>query len=106
MSKLKLNIQLDTDFEVDLNDFSFEGLTEEQIKKELIKWYFKEIGFGETEIAIDGKDDKSIITEVRKHSIQHEIEFQEIELERKLTLNEKLRIAVWVLDGHRGELNL
>ena len=33
---MKLRIQLDQDFEVDLNDFSFEGLTEDQIKKNLL----------------------------------------------------------------------
>ena len=104
MSKLKLRIQLDTDFEVDLSQFSFEGMNETQIKKELIKWYFDEIGFGETEIS--NVEENSIITEVRRHTIQHEIEFQEIELERKLTLNEKLRIAIWVLDGQIGKLNL
>ena len=43
MSKLKLNIRLDTDFEVDLSRFDFELMNETQIKKELIKFYFDEI---------------------------------------------------------------
>ena len=38
MSKLKLNIQLDTDFKVDLSIFDFELMNEDEIKKELIKW--------------------------------------------------------------------
>ena len=36
MSKLKLQIQLDTDFEVDLSKFDFETMNEDEIKKELI----------------------------------------------------------------------
>ena len=39
MSKIKLRIQLNQDFEVDLKDFSVEGMNEDQIKRELIKFY-------------------------------------------------------------------
>ena len=40
MSKLKLQIQLDTDFEVDLSQFDFEGMNETQIKKWVDKILF------------------------------------------------------------------
>ncbi len=100
---MKLRIQLDQDFEVDLNDFSFEGLTEEQIKKELIKWYFNEIGFGETEIK--GEDPNLWIT-VKNYQYRKEVEFHEDELERELTRDEKINIYKWVINGQIGKLEL
>ena len=100
---MKLRIQLDQDFEVDLNDFSFEGLTEEQIKKELIQWYFKEIGFGETEIK--GEDSNLLIT-VKNYQYHKEVEFHEDELERELTRGEKINIYKWVINGQIGKLKL
>ncbi len=104
MSKLKLNIQLDTDFEVDLSNFDFEGMNETQIKKELIKWYFAEIGFGEIEIS--NVEDNSIVDAVQQEIYNHQVLFYEIEFERKLTFIEESQIKEWVAKGQRGELNL
>ena len=104
MSKLKLNIQLDTDFEVDLSQFDFEGMNETQIKKELIKFYFDEIGFGETEIS--NVEDNSIVDAVQQEIYNHQALFYEIEFERELTFIEESKIKEWVCNGQRGKLNL
>ena len=104
MSKLKLQIQLDTDFEVDLSNFDFEGMNENQIKKELIKWYFGEIGFGEIEIS--PIDDNSIVDAVQQEIYNHQVLFYEVEFERKLTFIEESKIKEWVCNGQRGKLNL
>ncbi len=104
MSKLKLNIQLDTDFEVDLSNFDFEGMNENQIKKELIKWYFAEIGFGEIEIS--NVEDNSIVDAVQQEIYNHQVLFYEIEFERKLTFIEESKIKEWVAKGQIGKLNL
>src|SRR5678810_30686 len=73
MSKLKLQIQLDTDFEVDLSQFDFELMNENQIKKELIKYYFDEIGFGEIEIS--NVEDNSIVDAVQQEIYNHQVLF-------------------------------
>ena len=104
MSKLNLQIQLDTDFEVDLSQFDFEGMSENQIKKELIKWYFAEIGFGEIEIS--AIDENSIIDAVQQDIYKNQVLFYEIEFERKLTFIEESKIKEWVAKGQRGKLNL
>ena len=104
MSKLKLNIQLDTDFEVNLSNFDFEGMNETQIKKELIKWYFAEIGFGEIEIS--NVENNSIVDAVQQQIYNHQVLFYEIEFERKLTFIEESKIKEWVCNGQRGKLNL
>ncbi len=104
MSKLKLNIQLDTDFEVDLSQFDFEGMNENQIKKELIKSYFTEIGFDETEIS--NVENNSIVDAVQQEIYNHQVLFYEIEFERELNFIEKSQIKEWVSKGHRGKLNL
>ena len=104
MSKLKLQIQLDTDFEVDLSQFDFEGMNETQIKKELIKWYFDEIGFDEIEIS--NTDENSIFDAVQQEIYNHQVLFYEIEFERKLTFIEESKIKEWVAKGQIGKLNL
>ena len=104
MSKLNLQIQLDTDFEVDLSKFDFEGMNETQIKQELIKWYFDEIGFGEIEISNVEKN--SIIDAVQQEIYNHQVLFYEIEFERELNFIEKSKIKEWVCNGQRGKLNL
>ena len=104
MSKIKLRIQLNQDFEVDLKDFSFEGMNETQIKKELIKWYFDEIGFGEIEIS--NVEDNSIVDAVQQEIYNHQVLFYEIEFERKLTFIEESKIKEWVVKGQKGKLNL
>ena len=104
MSKIKLRIQLNQDFEVDLKDFSFEGMNETQIKKELIKWYFAEIGFGEIEIS--NTDESSIVDAVQQEIYNHQVLFYEIELDRKLTFIEESKIKEWVVKGQKGKLNL
>ena len=104
MSKLNLQIQLDTDFEVDLSNFDFEGMNENQIKKELIKWYFDEIGFDEIEIS--NTDENSIFDAVQQEIYNHQVLFYEIEFERKLTFIEESKIKEWVAKGQRGKLNL
>src|SRR5678815_4198408 len=102
MSKLKLQIQLDTDFEVDLSNFDFEGMNETQIKKELIKWYFAEIGFGEIEIS--NVEDNSIVDAVQQEIYNHQVLFYETEFERNLTFIEESKIKEWVCNGHRLSL--
>lgn len=104
MSKLKLQIQLDTEFEVDLSQFDFEGMNETQIKKELIKWYFAEIGFDEIEIS--NTDESSIVDAVQQEIYNHQVLFYEVEFERELNFIEKSKIKEWVCNGHRGKLNL
>lgn len=104
MSKLKLKIQLDTDFEVDLSRFDFELMNENQIKKELIKWYFAEIGFDEIEIS--NTDENSIFDAVQQEIYNHQVLFYEVEFERELNFIEKSKIKKWVVNGQRGKLNL
>ena len=104
MSKIKLRIQLNQDFEVDLKDFSFEGMNETQIKKELIKWYFDEIGFDEIEIS--NVEENSIVAAVQQEIYNHQVLFYEIEFERKLTFIEESKIKEWVAKGQIGKLNL
>ena len=104
MSKLNLQIQLDTDFEVDLSQFDFEGMNETQIKKELIKWYFDEIGFDEIEIS--NTDENSIFDAVQQEIYNHQVLFYEVEFERELNFIEKSKIKEWVCNGQRGKLNL
>ena len=104
MSKLKLRIQLDTDFEVDLSIFDFELMNEDEIKKELIKWYFDEIGFDEIEIS--NTDENSIFDAVQQEIYNHQVLFYEIEFERKLTFIEESKIKEWVVKGQKGKLNL
>ena len=104
MSKLKLQIQLDTDFEVDLSRFDFELMNEDEIKKELIKWYFDEIGFDEIEIS--NTDENSIFDAVQQEIYNHQVLFYEIEFERKLTFIEESKNKEWVAKGQIGKLNL
>ena len=104
MSKLNLQIQLDTDFEVDLSRFDFELMNEDEIKKELIKWYFDEIGFGEIEIS--NTDENSIFDAVQQEIYNHQVLFYEVEFERELNFIEKSKIKEWVVKGQRGKLNL
>ena len=104
MSKLKLRIQLDTDFEVDLSIFDFELMNEDEIKKELIKFYFDEIGFSEIEIVNVEKN--SIFDAVQQEIYNHQVLFYEIEFERELNFIEKSKIKEWVCNGQRGKLNL
>ena len=104
MSKLKLQIQLDTDFEVDLSRFDFELMNENQIRKELIKFYFDEIGFGEIEIS--NTDENSIFDAVQQEIYNDQVLFYETEFERELNFVEKSKIKEWVAKGQRGELNL
>ena len=104
MSKLKLNIQLDTDFEVDLSRFDFELTNENQIKRELIKFYFDEIGFDEIEIS--NTDENSIFDAVQQDIYNHQVLFYEAEFERELNFIEKSKIKEWVCNGQRGKLNL
>ncbi len=104
MSKLKLQIQLDADFEVDLSNFDFEGMNETQIKKELIEFYFDKIGFDEIEIS--AIDENSIIDAVQQEIYNNQVLFYEIEFERKLTFIEESKIKEWVVKGQKGKLNL
>ena len=104
MSKLKLNIQLDTDFEVDLSRFDFELMNEDEIKKELIKFYFDEVGFDEIEISNTEKD--SIFDAVQQEIYNEQVLFYEAEFERELNFIEKSKIKEWVAKGQRGKLNL
>ena len=104
MSKLKLRIQLDTDFEVDLSRFDFETMNENQIKKELIKFYFDEVGFDE--IKISNTDENSIFDAVQQDLYNHQVLFYETEFERELNFIEKSKIKEWVAKGQRGKLNL
>ena len=104
MSKLNLQIQLDTDFEVDLSRFDFEMMNQDEIKKELIKFYFDEIGFGEIEIS--NTEDNSIFDAVQQEIYNHQVLFYEIEFERELNFIEKSKIKEWVAKGQIGKLNL
>ena|SRR5690554_6498411 len=104
MSKLKLNLQLETDFEVWLSDFDFKGMNESQIKKELIMWYFDEIGFDEIEIS--AIDENSIFDAVQRDVYRHQVLFYEMEFDRKLTFIEESKIKEWVVKGQIGKLNL
>ena len=104
MSKLKLQIQLDTDFEVDLSIFDFELMNEDEIKKELIKWYFDEVGFEEIEMS--NTDENSIFDAVQQEIYNHQVLFYEVEFERELNFIEKSKIKEWVCNGQRGKLNL
>ena len=104
MSKLKLRIQLDTDFEVDLSRFDFELMNEDEIKQELIKFYFDEIGFDEIEIS--NTDENSIFDAVQQEIYNHQVLFYEVEFERELNFIEKSKIKEWVAKGQRGKLNL
>ena len=104
MSRLKLRIQLETDFEVDLSIFDFELMNEDEIKKELIKWYFDEIGFDEIEIS--NTDENSIFDAVQQEIYNHQVLFYEVEFERELNFIEKSKIKEWVCNGQRGKLNL
>ena len=104
MSKLKLRIQLETDFEVDLSRFDFELMNEDEIKKELIKWYFDEVGFEEIEISTT--DESSIFDAVQQEIYNHQVFFYEVEFERELNFIEKSKIKEWVAKGQRGKLNL
>ena len=104
MSKLKLRIQLDTDFEVDLSRFDFELMNENQIKNELIKFYFDEVGFEEIEIS--NVEENSIFDAVQQEIYNEQVHFYETEFERELNFVEKSKIKEWVAKGHRGALNL
>ena len=104
MSKLNLQIQLDTDFEVDLSKFDFETMNEDEIKQELIKFYFDEIGFDEIEIS--NTEDNSIFDAVQQEIYNHQVLFYEAEFERELNFIEKSKIKEWVAKGQRGKLNL
>ncbi len=104
MSKLNLQIQLETDFEVDLSIFDFELMNEDEIKKELIKWYFDEVGFEEIEIS--NTDENSIFDAVQQEIYNHQVLFYEIEFERELNFIEESKIKEWVCKGQRGKLNL
>ena len=104
MSKLKLRIQLETDFEVDLSRFDFELMNEDEIKNELIKWYFAEIGFDEIEIS--NTDENSIFDAVQQEIYNDQVLFYEAEFERELNFIEKSKIKEWVAKGQRGKLNL
>ena len=104
MSKLKLRIQLETDFEVDLSRFDFELMNEDEIKNELIKWYFAEIGFDEIEIS--NTDENSIFDAVQQEIYNDQVLFYEAEFERELNFIEKSKIKEWVAKRQRGKLNL
>ena len=102
MSKLNLRIKLDQDFEVDLNNFDFDGMDEFQIKRELIQWYFAEIGRGEVELEVEEKKGKNLILQaVKGNQLKNLIEFYEIELERDLTTSEKLELFIWIQNGQK-----
>ena len=104
MSKLKLRIQLDTNFEVDLSQFDFELMNENQIKEELIKFYLDEVGFDEIEIS--NTDESSIVDAVQQEIYNNQVLFYETEFERELNFIEKSKIKEWVCNGQRGKLNL
>ena len=104
MSKLNLNILLDADFEVDLSRFDFELMNEDEIKKELLMWYFDEIGFDEIEIS--NTDENSIFDAVQQEIYNHQALFYEVEFERELNFIEKSKIKEWVAKRQRGKLNL
>mgnify|MGYP003405078419 CR=1 FL=1 len=104
MSKLKLRIQLDTNFEVDLSRFDFELMNEDEIKQELIKWYFDEAGFEEIEMS--NTDENSIFDAVQQEIYNEQVHFYETEFERELNFIEKSKIKEWVAKGQRGKLNL
>lgn len=104
MSKIKLRIKLDESFEFDLKDSSFEWLTEEQIKRELIQWYFHQIGTGEVDIKMDGTS--SILEAVQNYEIDGNIEFYEIEYQRELTNLERDNIINWVMSRQKGKLKI
>ena len=104
MSKLKLQIQLNTDLEVDLSQFDFELMNENQIKKELIKFYLDEVGFDEIEIS--NVEENSIFDAVQQEIYNEQVHFYEAEFERELNFIEKSKIKEWVAKGQRGKLNL
>ena len=104
MSKLNLQIQLDTEFKIDLSIFDFELMNEDEIKKELIKFYFDEIGFDEIEIS--NTEEGSIFDAVQQEIYNHQVLFYEVEFERELNFIEKSKIKEWVAKGQRGKLNL
>ena len=104
MNKLKLQIQLKTDFEVDLSRFDFELMSEDEIKRDLIKFYFDEIGFDEIEIS--NTDENSIFDAVQQEIYNEQVHFFETEFERELNFIEKSKIKEWVAKGQRGKLNL
>lgn len=106
MSKIKLRIQLDEEFEVDLEPFlnGFIGLSEKQIEKELIDHYFREIGKGE--IRLDFSIEKSIKAEVNKNIYSKALEFYEKDLGRKLTEAEITKILIWVYSEQSYSLKL
>ena len=104
MSKLKLRIQLETDFEVDLSRFDFELMNEDEIKKELIKFYFDEVGFDEIEIS--NVEDNSIFDAVQQDIYRRQVLFYETEFDRKLTFIEESKIKEWIAKGQIGRLIL
>ena len=90
--------------EVDLSIFDFELMNEDEIKKELIKFYFDEVGFEEIEIS--NTDESSIFDAVQQEIYNEQVHFFEAEFERELNFIEKSKIKEWVCKGQRGELNL
>ena len=101
---MKLRIQLDQDFEVDLNDFSFEGLTEDQIKrKNLLNGISMRLDL--VRLRLKEKIPNLLIT-VKNYQYHKEVEFHEVELERELTRGEKINIYKWVIERANRKIRI
>jgi len=96
----KFRLTLDTEIEVNLSDYDFKGMNENQIKEKLIKdflWMH--------DIKIEVVNDKPFLDYVFDSQYQKYCDFYEIELERELTHLEKLEINNWLNKGQNYNLH-
>ena len=101
---MKLRIQLDDTFEIDLNELDLEQMNEEQLKDFLINQYVKEIGLGEINLYNVSTPILSISEEVQANITARYIKFYQDEFERELTDREKTAIRNWIINGQLGKL--
>ena len=101
---MKLRIQLDDTFEIDLNEFDLEQMNEEQLKDFIINQYIKEIGTDEINLYNVSTPILSISEEVQANITARYIKFYQDEFERELTDREKIAIRNWIINGQLGKL--
>ena len=99
----KFRLTLDTKIEVNLNNYDFKGMNENQIKKEVLKEYLEK--YSSFFIRVEPVNDKDLLSIVQANMYQEQCDFYRIELERELTTMEHAEILNWLAKGQNYNLH-
>jgi len=99
----KFRLTLDTKIEVNLGDYDFKGMNENQIKREVLKEYLEK--YSSFFIRVEPVNDNDLLSIVQANMYQEQCDFYRIELKRELTTMEHAEILNWLNKGQNYNLH-